>query len=165
MNKQELINEFIRESENTKRLLEAIPNSALDWKPSAKNWSTGQLASHIVAIYDWCKAVINQSELNLDNYHYEREDISSVDNIINKFEENVRNARKSLELFDESEINDSWKMTKNGFEIIPSTPKGEIIRYVLYNHIYHHRGQLITYLRATGNDVPGLYGPTGNTGS
>ncbi|RYG00925.1 MAG: damage-inducible protein DinB, partial [Chitinophagaceae bacterium] len=25
---------------------------------------------------------------------------------------------------------------------------------------YHHRGELVVYLRATGNKVPGMYGPT-----
>jgi acyl CoA:acetate/3-ketoacid CoA transferase alpha subunit len=30
----------------------------------------------------------------------------------------------------------------------------------LFNHLYHHRGELVVYLRAAGAQVPGLYGPT-----
>ncbi|MBP6989105.1 MAG: hypothetical protein KBB58_12585 [Ferruginibacter sp.] len=29
----------------------------------------------------------------------------------------------------------------------------------LYNHLYHHRGELIAHLKAMGNKVPSLYGP------
>ncbi len=39
-------------------------------------------------------------------------------------------------------------------------PKGIVACGFLFNHIYHHRGEMIVYLRATGNKVPGMYGPT-----
>jgi len=39
-------------------------------------------------------------------------------------------------------------------------PRGIVARGFLFNHIYHHRGEMIVYLRATGNKVPGMYGPT-----
>jgi hypothetical protein len=42
-----LLGEFLHEVENTRKLLQAIPDSALGYKPSEKNWTTGQLASHI----------------------------------------------------------------------------------------------------------------------
>jgi len=40
---QSLLGEFLHEAENTRKLLNAIPDSALDWKPSEKtgrphNW-------------------------------------------------------------------------------------------------------------------------------
>ena len=41
-----LLGEFLHEAENTRKLLNAIPNSALDFIPSAHYWTTAQLASH-----------------------------------------------------------------------------------------------------------------------
>lgn len=158
--KQNLIREFLREGGNTRNLLQAIPDTALEWKPSPKNWNTAQLASHIAGIYDWYPAVINHNELNLDTYQYDRGDLTVAANIVAKFEENFGKARKAFESFDEAKAADPWTLVKGGHTIIPPTPKIEIIRYVLYNHVYHHRGQLTTYLRATGNTVPGLYGIT-----
>ena len=35
-----------------------------------------------------------------------------------------------------------------------------VVRSFLFNHLYHHRGELVSHLRATGNKVPGLYGPS-----
>lgn len=160
MLKQNLISELLREGENTRKLLKAIPDSALDWRPSEKSWNTAQLASHIAGIYDWYSAVVNMAELNLDDYTYDRGDLSRAANIAAKFEENFANARKALEGLDEAKAMDEWSMTKGGHKVIPPTPRIGIIRYVLCNHIYHHRGQLVTYLRSAGYKVPGLYGPT-----
>ena len=39
-------------------------------------------------------------------------------------------------------------------------PRGIVARGFLFNHIYHHRDELVVLLRATGNKVPGMYGPT-----
>ena len=50
-------------------------------------------------------------------------------------------------------------MTMNGKSSFPAMPKVQVIRGFLYNHLYHHRGELISHLRANGNKVPSLYGP------
>lgn len=160
MLKQNLRNEFFHEGENTRKLLKAIPDSVLDWKPSEKNWTTAQLASHIAGIYDWYDVVIRLEKFNLDEYKYDRGDLSRAVNIVTKFEENFARAQHALEIFDESKAMELWSMVKGGREVIPPAPKIEIIRNVLCNHVYHHRGELIVYLRSNGHKVPGLYGPT-----
>jgi uncharacterized damage-inducible protein DinB len=39
-------------------------------------------------------------------------------------------------------------------------PRGALLRSVMLNHWYHHRGQLTTYLRELGVAVPSVYGPS-----
>lgn len=102
--KEDLLNELLREGENTRKLLKAVPDSALDWKPSSKNWTTAQLASHIAGLYDWYRTVVEMDELNLDTYVYDKGDISSAANIVARFEENFENARKAIEAWDESKL-------------------------------------------------------------
>ncbi|MCW3162320.1 DinB family protein [Chryseobacterium oryctis] len=160
MVKQALLGEFLHEAENTRKLLKAIPDSALDWKPSEKNWTTAQLASHIAEVYNWYEATFNSDEFAMDTYRYDKGDISKAENIVAKFEENVKKAQQVLENFDESTMMTPWRMTMGGNEVFPATPKIQVIRGMLFNHLYHHRGELIVYLRTTGNKVPGLYGPT-----
>ncbi|MBS1486733.1 MAG: DinB family protein [Bacteroidetes bacterium] len=160
MLKEGLINEFLHETENTRKLLKAIPDAALNWKPAEKSWTTAQLASHIAGLYDWYDKVINLDDFALDAYHYDRGDLSKAANIVAKFEENAERAQRALENFDESTAKRPWQMTMRGHEAIAPTPKIVIIRSVLFNHVYHHRGELVVYLRATGHKVPGLYGPT-----
>ncbi len=62
---QSLLGEFMHEAENTRKLLNAIPDSALDWKPSEKNWTTGQLASHIAEVYNWYPVTLHQNVFDM----------------------------------------------------------------------------------------------------
>lgn len=156
-----LLGEFMHEAENTRKLLNAIPDSALDYKPSEKNWTTGQLASHIAEIYNWYEGTLHQNVFDMATYKYDKGDITKTSNIVAKFEENVKNAQASLERATDESMFDNWKMVMGSDEpVFPEMSRIQVARGFLFNHMYHHRGELIVYLRATGNSVPGLYGPT-----
>lgn len=156
-----LLAEFEQEADNTRKLLNAIPDSALDYKPSEKNWTTAQLASHIAEVYNWYQPTLHQDVLDMATYKYDKGDISKAANIVAKFEENLINARKALETATDESMFVDWKMVAGSADpIFPVMPRIQVIRGFLMNHLYHHRGELVVYLRVTGNKVPGLYGPT-----
>lgn len=158
---QTLIGEFHHEAENTRKLLKAIPDSALSYKPSEKSWTTGQLASHIAEVYNWYQPTFHQDVFDMATYSYNKGDISAAANIVAKFEENVKNAQKAIETATEESMSVPWKMVMGSTEpIFPVMPRMQVVRGFLFNHLYHHRGEMIVYLRATGHKVPGLYGPT-----
>ncbi len=150
----------MHEAESTRKLLKAIPDASLEFKPSEINWTTAQLASHISEIYNWYEVTFNQDVFDMGTYHYDKGDISKAENIVSKFEENVANAQQAIEKWDESTMMNDWKMEMDGNSIFPPMSKIQVIRSFLYNHLYHHRGELIVYLRSTGNKVPEMYGPT-----
>src|SRR6478609_4849698 len=50
---QSLIAEFEYEVNKTRRLLQAIPEKDLGYKPSSISWTMGELAQHIATIYYW----------------------------------------------------------------------------------------------------------------
>ena len=160
MIKQGLLNEFNYEAENTRKLLKSIPDSALDYRPQPQLWSIGQLASHIAEVYNWYDGTFNSDEFDMGTYKYDKGDISKAENIVAKFEENVAKAREILENSDESQYFNNWSMVMNGNTIMAPAPRIAMVRGFLFNHLYHHRGEMIAHLRASGNKVPGLYGPT-----
>lgn len=162
---QSLMGEFLHEAENTRKLLNAIPDSSLDWKPSEKNWTTAQLASHIAESYNWYEGTISQDEMDMAAYRYDKGDITAAANIVAKFEENVAKAQHILQSATDESMMVPWRMLMNGQEIFPPMPRIQVIRSFLMNHLYHHRGELVVYLRATGNSIPGLYGPTADNSS
>lgn len=158
---QSLLGEFYFEVENTRKLLNAIPDSALEWKPSEKSWTTAQLASHIAEVLNWYKPTLQQDVMDMAVYKYDKGDTSKAANIVAKFEENVLAAKESLEAATDESMFTEWKMVAGGTDpIFPPMPRIQVVRSFLMNHLYHHRGELIVYLRATGNKVPALYGPT-----
>lgn len=160
MIKQALQGEFAHEAENTRKLLQAIPDSALSYRPQPHLWSVGQLASHIAEVYNWFDGTFNQDAFSMDTYKYDKGDISKASNIVAKFEENFAKAKAVLDNSDEGTYMNMWRMQMGGHDIMPPMPRITVIRGFLFNHLYHHRGELVAHLRSTGNTVPGLYGPT-----
>ncbi|QIL42307.1 DinB family protein [Pedobacter sp. HDW13] len=159
MMKQALIGEFMHEAENTRKLLSIIPDSALEYRPQPHLWSVGQLASHIAEVYNWYGPTFDLDDFDMGSYKYDKGDISKAANILAKFEENVARAKTVIENSDESKYMNTWTMSAGGSPLMPAMPKIQVIRGFLYNHLYHHRGEMISHLRATGNKVPALYGP------
>lgn len=157
---QSLLSEFLHEAENTRKLLNAIPDSALNYKPWEKGWTTGQLASHIAEVYNWFEGTFEQDEFDMGLYKYDKGDITKTANIVAKFEENVKKAQDVLGKAKDEDMMKMWKMTAGGQELFPAMPRIQVVRGFLFNHLYHHRGEMMTYLRSTGNKVPGLFGPT-----
>ena len=160
MIKQALLGEFAHEADNTRKLLNAIPDSALDYKPQPHLWSIGQLASHIAEVYNWYEPTFNQDVFEISAYKYDKGDISKTSNIVAKLEQNIALAKDVLENADETRFMNIWHLQMGGKDAMPPMPKIQVVRGFLYNHLYHHRGELIAHLRASGNTVPGLYGPT-----
>ncbi len=44
-------------------------------------------------------------------------------------------------------------------------PRVAFVRAVMLNHWYHHRGQLLVYLRLLDLPVPSVYGPSADEGN
>ncbi len=157
---QSLLGEFMHEAENTRKILNAIPDSALDYRPQPHLWSTGQLASHIAEVYNWYDPTFNLDEFDMGTYKYDKGDISKTANIVARFEENVAQAQSVLESAKDENMMTTWRMTMGGQDMFPAMPRAIVVRGFLFNHLYHHRGELVMHLRAGGHKVPGLYGPT-----
>ena len=51
----------------------------------------------------------------------------------------------------------NWRLTVKGKHIF-SKPRVEVLRSIMLNHVYHHRGQLSVYLRLLEVPVPVIYG-------
>lgn len=157
---QALKDEFEHEVESTRKLLQAVPASHVKYKPSPTSWSMGELAQHIATIYYWYEGTLTKDEYDVAADHPERgapEDIHATREL---FEQNVEKARAALNSIAEEDLLDPWIMKAGDKTIMGPFPRGTVARGFLFNHIYHHRGEMIVYLRATGNPVPGLYGPT-----
>lgn len=155
-----LLGEFLHEAENTRKLLQCIPDSALDYKPSEKSWTTAQLASHIAEIYNWYEGTLLEPVFDMNAYKYDKGDITKASNIVAKFEENLKKAKSALEKSTDASLIEQWTMKAGEKELMPPMPRIQVARGFLMNHLYHHRGEMIVYLRATGNKVPAIYGPT-----
>ena len=150
--------EIERETENTRRILAGIPNDKLSWKPHAKSMSLGQLASHIVELHAWVSKALSKDVFDL-NVDYVPFKASSVEELLAELNEGLETNKHFLEHVNEDDWFQEWLFKAGDYEIA-RLPRTGAIRFIVHNHLIHHRGQLSVYLRLLDVPVPGLYGPS-----
>jgi uncharacterized damage-inducible protein DinB len=157
---QYLLEEFEHEVNSTRKLLQAVPEKDLAYKPCETSWTMGELAQHIATIYYWYVGTMTRDVYDMSADQLERGDTLDIKATLKLFESNVEKARAALKELTEEKMQQNWTMKVGEHVVLGPMPRGIVARGFLFNHIYHHRGEMIVYLRATGNKVPGLYGPT-----
>jgi uncharacterized damage-inducible protein DinB len=53
----------------------------------------------------------------------------------------------------------TWRLQHQGRDVL-AMPRVAFLRAIMLNHWYHHRGQLLVYLRLLDQPVPSVYGPS-----
>jgi uncharacterized damage-inducible protein DinB len=154
-----ILQEFERESATTRRVLERVPSDRLTWKPHQKSMSVGVLAMHIASgpgfISDW--ALRDTAEMTGGQRTPEP---TSTAEVLAAHDASVSKTKANLETLGDAGLQKDWKLTTKDGATIMGMPKATLIRTIVLNHIYHHRGQLSVYLRLLDVPVPSIYGPS-----
>jgi uncharacterized damage-inducible protein DinB len=66
---QYLTGEFENEVNNTRKLLQAVPEKDLAYKPSEISWTMGELAQHIATIYHWYVGTLTEDVYDMAADH------------------------------------------------------------------------------------------------
>jgi uncharacterized damage-inducible protein DinB len=152
-----IIAELEQETESTRRVLERIPEDRLGWRPHPKSMSLGQLALHIATTPG---AVAQVAEMDtMERPQFDRPEPSSKREVLEALGQSVTSALEFLRGLDDTRATQSWSMTLAGKPIF-SLPRIGLVRTIMLNHWYHHRGEMQVYLRLLGVPVPPVYGPT-----
>jgi uncharacterized damage-inducible protein DinB len=154
----DLLAEFDLEMANTRKTLERAPNDRLDFQVHDKSYTLLQLAGHLSNIPAWTEMILLQDELDMSQ-PFERDEPSSVEEVLAEFDRNVTEARAILEGVDADVMASPWTL-KQGGEVLFSMPKAMTFRLWVLNHSIHHRAQLTVSLRLMDLPVPALYGPS-----
>jgi uncharacterized damage-inducible protein DinB len=83
----------------------------------------------------------------------------TTDELLEALELSLDQARDILSAMDEGTLAAPWRLMDGPVEVL-AIPRRTFIRSILFNHWYHHRGQLCVYLRQVGAPVPAIYGPS-----
>jgi uncharacterized damage-inducible protein DinB len=150
--------EFAQEATTTRRLLERVPNDKLAWKPHAKSMSLGQLARHVAAVPGQIAALLRQDEVQVPDFTSPPSATSTAE-VVETLERSLQEAQQVLQEMDDQTALSSWKLVR-GDKPLFAAPKIAVVRTILLNHWYHHRGQLSVYLRLLDVPLPSVYGPS-----
>lgn len=157
-----LLAEFEQESQTTKRFLERLSEKDLHWKPHDKSLTAGQLALHIAKLPSGIIQMAQQDKCPPPSGMGKPSATpQSLSEIFDAFENSLEAVKRVMPTFDDKQMADTWALVVDGQPLF-STPRVGLLRTLLLNHLYHHRGQFGVYLRLLGAKVPSSYGPSGD---
>ena len=152
-----LLAELEQEAGTTRRVLERIPQAHLTWKPHPKSLSLGQLAYHVATVPGGVAELAAQDTVADPVFTYP--EAGTTAELVPLLAESVAKAIEALGRFDDAKMAATWRLQHGGREIM-AMPRVAFVRSIMLNHWYHHRGQLLVYLRLLNQSVPSVYGPT-----
>jgi uncharacterized damage-inducible protein DinB len=153
-----LLAELEQEAETTRRVLERIPQAHLSWKPHPKSMSLGQLALHVATVPGSVAQLAAEDTIS-EPPTFDKPEAATAAELISSLKESVAKARQSLGGFDDERMAATWRLQSGGKDLL-AMPRVAFVRAIMLNHWYHHRGQLLVYLRLLNQSVPSVYGPT-----
>ena len=153
--------EFEQESIATRKFLERLPEDKLMWKPHEQSMTAGQLALHIAISPGAVVTIGELDEYQIPGLQQSNPQPESTKQVIETFESSFDTVREKLPKFTDERMQAIWRMTQGGRELM-AIPRAMMLRSILLNHTYHHRGQFGVYLRLLGAKVPSSYGPSGD---
>lgn len=153
---QPMLAELEQEAETLKRHVEALPEDKLGWKPHEKSWTLGQLALHTVQMPGNIAEMLQLDGVPVPDFPPPPQPASRKE-LLNTLNTGLGKARELLGGMSDEKLMQEWKVLK-GDQPVMAMPRVAVVRGIMLNHIYHHRGQLSVYLRLLDVPVPTTYG-------
>jgi uncharacterized damage-inducible protein DinB len=152
-----MLQELEQEARTTRRVLERIQDDHLSWRPHATARTLGELALHIATVPGSIAYLATQSEVQAPTFTDPVP--TSAAQLVASLDQAIARAKELLGGMDDQTLAGSWRMVQGDRELF-AVPRVQLLRSVMLNHWYHHRGQLTVYMRELGIPVPSIYGPS-----
>jgi uncharacterized damage-inducible protein DinB len=153
-----ILQEFEQETQTTRRVLERVPDNQLAWRPHEKARTLGELALH-VAMVPGGVAELVASPSPAQAPKFTDPSPKSASELIPALDHSIAKVKKVLGGMDDAALMATWRLMQGDRELL-AVPRVAMLRSVMLNHWYHHRGQLTVYLRELGVPIPSIYGPS-----
>jgi uncharacterized damage-inducible protein DinB len=153
-----MLQELEQEAQTTRRVLERVPDDQLTWRPHEKSRTLGELALHIANVPGGV-AELAASPSPAQAPQFVDPQPARASELVPALDESLAKAKRVLAGMDDATAMSMWRLM-NGEREIFAVPRAALLRSIMLNHWYHHRGQLTVYLRELGVAIPSIYGPS-----
>ena len=154
-----LLQELSVEASTTTRVLQRVPDAELSWRPHPKSMSLGQLAHHVATLPGQLTDFISRDALDFAAAAGVPPTVASRRELLDAYAASIARAQSYLQALTDERASAMWRLMAGDRELF-AAPRLAVLRSFLFNHWYHHRGQLAVYLRLLDVPVPSVYGPT-----
>ncbi len=152
-----MLQELEQEAHTTRRVLERVPNERLTWKPHDKARTLGELALHVAMVPGAVAEIAARSQTEAPTFVDPSPKHAAE--LVPALNESIAKARRALGGMSDETLTSTWRMLRGEREIM-AIPRVALLRSIMLNHWYHHRGQLTMYLRELNVPIPSIYGPS-----
>ena len=144
-----LVKNWRRIHKQTTKIMAAAPNDKYDWKPADSAMTLGELMNHL-----WIAEAGLVAAAKTGVFPKEApEKITDTAALIAAFDKTHEEAVATAQAFTAEELAE----TVAPFGPDKAMPRSALL-HLTHEHEIHHRGQLYTYLRIAGCEVPPLFG-------
>jgi uncharacterized damage-inducible protein DinB len=120
--------------------------------------SLGELALHVAQTPGGVAQLLSHTEAEPPRFQ-RRPEATSRAELLSALDQAISTAQSKLATWSDDDLKAEWTMKRDG-KTIMAAPRIGMIRSIMLNHWYHHRGQLLVYLRLLDIPVPSVYGPS-----
>ena len=145
------------EAATTRRVLERVPAGKLDWRPHPRSRTLGELATHVATLPGGIAEMATRVTVDVSEVPQPRS--LTAAELLPVLDASLATATAALSSLEDGRLAEQWQMSAGG-TIVVSMPRAALLRSIMLNHWYHHRGQLTVYLRELDVAVPSIYGPS-----
>jgi uncharacterized damage-inducible protein DinB len=156
---QQLRSDIEHEAAKTRKVLEVVPMERGSFKPHAKSMDLAQLASHVAENLGWFSAFLKDVMDFAAIGEYRPFAAKDRAELLAEHDKQLAACVEGLAGLDDAFLLRPWSM-RMGDKVLMEEPRYAAIRGTCLNHLVHHRGQLVVYLRLLDVPVPQVYGPT-----
>lgn len=155
-----MLQELEEEAKTTRRVLERVPENQLDWRPHQKARTLGELAQHVATVPGGvAELVASPSPAQAPDFRDPDPRPQTAAELVPTLDQSIATARKVLGGMEDEKLMATWRLMQGERELF-AVPRLVMLRSIMLNHWYHHRGQLTIYLRALDVPIPSIYGPS-----
>jgi uncharacterized damage-inducible protein DinB len=157
-----LIEQLDAETDASRRVIERIPDSILEWRPHAKSWNTLELATHIANLVSWGAMIATTESLDFESDEAKKWTPPTADTIADVLallDANASALKSLLSGTSDADLETVWEM-RSGEQVFSSDSRLFALSRWVLAHQSHHRGELMVYLRMNDVPLPGIFGPT-----
>jgi uncharacterized damage-inducible protein DinB len=138
------------------RVLQALLRERFDYRPHERSPSAAQIVWTLARETHMCCDLVDAGQFNW----VAEPAPADPEAILSAFEKNYAALDDRIARLNESGWQNKAQLRIDG-KLYREAPLGELLWYIFFDAI-HHRGQLSTYIRPMGGQVPSIYGPSGD---
>jgi uncharacterized damage-inducible protein DinB len=136
------------------KVLRAVPDNQLSYKPHEKCTAAGALAWQLADEQKQLSELLETGEARIEVTPHPKK----TADIVAAWDKATDALRNRLSKIDEKKWSSKGKLIMGGKELWTDTMENMMWGYLF--DMVHHRGQLSAYLRPMGAKVPAIYGPS-----